>query len=153
MWTFFYGIIVSIIAIGVIPVLSYCRTFILILCLGSEKHKKLISTYGNIDVDRDLIDPIFSKSPREIISKYGFKLATKIYKPGDVIIFGMHMMHCSAPNLSSKYRISIDTRYQPANEEKDDRFFFKDGKIWKGNFYNKNVNYKSIDLMKSLWEI
>ena len=49
--------------------------------------------------------------------------------------FGLYMMHASIPNRSNKYRISIDTRYQLAKEEKDERFFFgKDGStIWQKN--------------------
>ena len=81
----------------------------------------------------------------------GFKLATTHFNQGDVLIFGLYMMHASIPNRSNKYRISIDTRYQLAKEEKDERFFFgKDG-TWLGNSYNKNIQYKSIEILRKEW--
>ncbi len=63
-------------------------------------------------------------------------------QPGDVIIFGLYMMHSSAPNRSDHPRINNDTRYQLVHEENDYRFsFHKDGS-WLGNFYNKGASCK-----------
>ena len=123
----------------------------LVICLGSHQHKKLRETYGKMDMDRDLIDAVFTSDPAELAHKFGFKLATAHFHPGDVVIFGMFMMHSTAPNLSDRYRISIDTRYQPADEEKDDRFFFREDGKWLGNFYNKGVTYKPMDELRHQW--
>ena len=125
----------------------------LVICLGSHEHKRLISTYGMTDMDRDLTEAIFSKSPSEMVEKFGFKLATTNFKPGDALIFGMHMMHSSAPNLSSKYRISIDTRYQLTDEELDERFFFNDSGTWLGNGYNKGAKYSSMVDLRKGWNL
>ncbi|MCE2401740.1 phytanoyl-CoA dioxygenase family protein [Candidatus Poribacteria bacterium] len=63
-------------------------------------------------------------------------------QPGDVIIFGLYMMHSSAPNRSDHPRINNDKRYQLVHEENDYRFsFHKDGS-WLGNFYNKGASCK-----------
>ena len=83
-----------------------------------------------------------------MVDKFGFKLGTTNFKPGDALIFGMHMMHSTAPNMTSKYRISIDTRYQLADEEKDDRFFFNVDGTWLGNYYNKDAIYTSMDELR-----
>ena len=123
----------------------------LVICLGSHQHKKLRETYGKMDMDRDLIDAVFTSDPAELVHKFGFKLATAHFHPGDVVIFGMFMMHSTAPNLADRYRISIDTRYQPADEERDDRFFFREDGKWLGNFYNKGVTYKPMDELRRQW--
>ena len=75
-----------------------------------------------------LTEAIFSRDPVELVEKFGFQLATAHFQPGDVILFGMFMMHSSAPNRTDRYRISIDTRYQPATQEKGERFFGENGK-------------------------
>ncbi len=123
----------------------------LVICLGSHRHDRLKSTYGATDMDRDLTEAVFSTDPREMVDKFGFTLATAHFQPGDVIIFGLYMMHSSAPNRSDRYRISIDTRYQLACEEKDDRFFFREDGSWLGNFYNKGASYRPITELRQEW--
>jgi hypothetical protein len=86
--------------------------------------------------------------PRELVEDFGFKLATTRYQPSDAIIFGMFMMHSTAPNLSDRYRISIDTRYQPKEEPTDERFFFGEDGTWLGNFYNKGAMYKPMSELR-----
>ena len=78
----------------------------LVIGLGSNRHRRLIKTYGATDMDRDLTDAVFTQDPREMVEDSGFKLATTRYQPGDAIIFGMFMLHSTAPNLSDRYRIS-----------------------------------------------
>ncbi len=123
----------------------------LVICLGSHQHDKIKSTYGATDMDSDLTDAVFSTNPREMVDKFEFTLATAHFQPGDVVIFGLYMMHSSAPNRSHRYRISIDTRYQLAKEEKDDRFFFREDGSWLGNFYNKGVKYKPMLELRKEW--
>lgn len=125
----------------------------LVICLGSNQHEHLKSTYGATDMDRDLTEAVFSTDPSEMVQKFGFTLATAHFQPGDVIIFGLYMMHSSAPNRSDRYRISIDTRYQLACEEKDNRFFFREDGNWLGNFYNKGVSYKPMVELRREWGI
>lgn len=124
----------------------------LVICLGSHKHQRLIETYGATDMDRDLTNAVFTTDPKELIDDFGFKLATTHFEPGDVVIFGMFMMHSSAPNLSPRYRISIDTRYQPADEAVDERFFGEGGN-WPGNFYNKGATYTPMAELRRRWQL
>ena len=123
----------------------------LVICLDSHQHDLLKSTYGATDMDRDLTEAVFSTDPREMVEKFGFTLATAHFQPGDVIIFGLYMMHSSAPNLTDRYRISIDTRYQLSCSEKDDRFFFREDGSWLGNFYNKGASYTPMEELRREW--
>jgi hypothetical protein len=122
----------------------------LVVCLGSQKDERLIQTYGQIDMDQDLIDPVFSGDPREMVEKFGYTLATAHFQPGDVILFGMHMLHGSVPNQSHKYRISIDTRYQLASDPRDERFYGENG-TWLGNYYNQGAEYTPMLEMRKMW--
>ena len=106
----------------------------LVLCLGSHKHERLKATYGQTDMDRDLTEAVFSENPRELVDDFGFTLGTTHYSPGDVVIFGMFMMHSSA------------------NEAKDERFFGENGK-WQGNFYNQGAVYRSMQELRSQWKL
>ncbi len=123
----------------------------MVICLKSHQHQKLISTYGATDMDRDLTDAVFSTNPQEMVENFGFTLATAHFQPGDVVIFGMYMMHSTAPNLTDHYRISIDTRYQLSDEAKDERFFFGPDGTWPGNFYNHGATYTPIAELRKLW--
>jgi len=87
-------------------------------------------------MDRDLIDPVLSTDPRDMTGHFGFKLATAHFEPGDCIIFGLHLLHSSVPNMSNRFRISIDTRYQLASEASDDRFHGPNG-TWQGKFLHR----------------
>jgi hypothetical protein len=123
----------------------------LVICLSSHRHEHLINTYGQTDMDRDLTEAVFTANPRELVEDFGFTLGTTHFNPGDAILFGMFMMHSSAPNLSNRYRISIDTRYQPADEEKDERFFFREDGDWLGNFYTEGATYTPMQDLRSKW--
>lgn len=110
------------IPIGNIPVTQGT----LAICEGShnlESFARLRNTYGGIDVDRDLIsDGWFSSDPYEITDKFGGRWLTTTFNPGDVLIFGLFTLHASTTNLTDKFRISCDIRFQPAGEIMDDRW-------------------------------
>lgn len=95
----------------------------LALCLGSQHFAKIRNTYGQMDVDRDNVVGWFSNDPIEIVDKFGGQWATAEFRAGDAIIFGMYIMHGSATNTTSRYRISVDTRYQLASEPVDERWY------------------------------
>lgn len=101
----------------------------LAICKGSNHLPKfdiVKRTYGRMDVDKDRIEGWFSKDPMEIVEKYGGQWQTTTFRPGDAIIFGMFTMHASTTNLTNRYRLSCDVRFQPQNEKFDDR--------WAGRF-------------------
>jgi hypothetical protein len=88
-----------------------------------ESFARLRKTYGGIDVDRDMVsDGWFSTDPYEITDKFGGRWLTTAFNPGDVLIFGLFTMHASTTNLTNRFRISCDIRFQPAGEKMDERW-------------------------------
>lgn len=83
---------------------------------------KLRETYGRMDVDRDKTDGWFTKDPMEIVETFGSNWLTSEFYAGDVMIFGMHTMHASTTNLTERFRLSCDVRFQPASEPADKRW-------------------------------
>ncbi len=99
----------------------------LALCVGSHKlesFEKLRRTYGRLDVDRDRIrgDGWFTRDPLEVTEKFGGQWQTTNFNAGDVIIFTLHTLHGSTNNTTDRYRISADTRFQPAGDPIDERW-------------------------------
>jgi hypothetical protein len=93
----------------------------LAICLGSHKFEELKRSYGSKDWDLDGIGH-YTDDPLVITEKFGGKWATTTFEAGDVIIFGMFLMHCSLENTTNQYRLSVDARYQSANEKVDERW-------------------------------
>lgn len=97
----------------------------LAMCEGSHNSpgfEKLRQTYGRTDVDRDRTQGWFTKEPMEITDKFGGQWATANFRMGDVMIFGMYMMHASTTNLTNRFRLSCDVRFQPAGDAMDERW-------------------------------
>ncbi|WP_018755002.1 phytanoyl-CoA dioxygenase family protein [Paenibacillus terrigena] len=93
----------------------------LAMCLGSHRFDSLKNSYGTKDSDRDGIGH-YTDDPLVITEKFGGQWATTTFEAGDVLIFGMFLMHCSLENTTNQYRISVDARYQSATELVDERW-------------------------------
>jgi hypothetical protein len=93
-----------------------------VICLGSHRFEKIKATYGQMDVDRDLIQGWFSNDPAEMVDTFGGRWAGTDFQAGDVLIMSMFLMHASITNATNRLRLSVDTRYQPADEPVDDRW-------------------------------
>jgi hypothetical protein len=83
---------------------------------------RLRETLGMMDVDRDQVRGNFADDPFEFTSRFGGQWATSDFAAGDALIFGMFTLHASAENCSGRFRLSSDTRYQPAAEPADERW-------------------------------
>ena len=97
----------------------------LAICRGShnlESFARIRDTYGRMDVDRDRIEGWFERDPMDIVERFGGQWLGSDYGAGDVIIFGMHTMHASTTNLTNRFRLSCDVRYQPASDPVDERW-------------------------------
>ena len=57
-----------------------------------------------------------------MVDRYGGPWLTEEFQAGDVLVFGMYTMHGSLTNVSNRYRLSADTRYQRADEPVDERW-------------------------------
>lgn len=87
-----------------------------------ESFARIRQTYGRMDVDRDLVEGWFSREPMEIVEKFGSQWLTANFSAGDVVIFGMNTMHASTTNLTNRFRLSCDVRFQPASDPVDERW-------------------------------
>src|SRR5581483_11277590 len=94
----------------------------LAICVGSHRFERIKATYGQMDVDRDHVEGWFSNDPVEIVDKFGGQWQTTEFAMGDVLIFGMFTLHGSLNNVSNRYRLTTDTRYQRADEPVDERW-------------------------------
>ena len=95
---------------------------------GSHRIDELRNTYGAIDVDRDKDHPYvggwLTKDVTSVQARYGGRWLTTEFEAGDVLLFGMFLLHCSLDNKSpsNRIRLSTDTRYQLASEPADERW-------------------------------
>ena len=122
----------------------------LAMCVGSnhlESFAKIRSTYGKMDVDRDRVEGWFSKDPMEIVERFGGKWQTTNFYAGDVIVFGMHTMHASTTNLTNRFRLSCDVRYQPASEPMDERWRKK------GSGHSPYGKIRPIEELRAEWGV
>lgn len=122
----------------------------LALCLGSQCFERVKATYGHMDVDRDNIEGHFSYDPLEMVEKFGGRWATSEFHAGDILVFGMFMMHASVVNTSASYRISADTRYQRADEPVDERWM---GASPLGHYAWGKTPVKSVEASRNEWGV
>lgn len=97
----------------------------LAILIGSHNlpsYRKLRETYGKSDVDRDGTHGHFTKDLLSLTDQLGGEWHTTTFEPGDVILFGMHTLHASTNNITDRWRISCDTRFQPASDPVDERW-------------------------------
>ena len=93
----------------------------LVFCPGSNHLEHVRATYGTADAHNDLLDGHLSRDPNDLIESLGVKWASTPFRAGDIMIFGMYFLHGSLDNVSDRFRISTDTRYQLASEPVDER--------------------------------
>jgi hypothetical protein len=67
-------------------------------------------------------DGRLSSDPVSLREKLGGRWLTTDYQAGDVLMFGMATVHASMDNLTNRFRLSSDSRYQLASEPVDERW-------------------------------
>ncbi len=98
---------------------------VLAICEGSHNapgFEKLRRTYGRMDVDRDRVEGWFSRDMKEIVSRFGGRWKTASFRAGDILTFGMYTLHASTTNVTDRWRLSCDVRFQPASAPIDERW-------------------------------
>jgi len=132
--------------------------------------EKLQKTYGELDIEKDNFEGTgwFGLDPFEVAKMDPeAQWRTIDYQAGDIIMFGMRILHMSTVNTTNRVRISCDIRWQPAADPQDDRYFGEvDRKIkerqiagaWaddkKSNTDDTNnivIKKRTIDDMKQIW--
>jgi hypothetical protein len=74
------------------------------------------------DLRTSKFNGVLSKNPTTLREKLGGRWLTTNYEAGDFLTFTMHTVHASTDNRSDRYRISTDSRYQPASLPTDERW-------------------------------
>jgi hypothetical protein len=85
-------------------------------------YARLRETLGQMDVDRDQVRGDFFGDPLQPLEQFGGQWATGEFQAGDALIFGMFTLHASLTNTSDRYRLTTDTRFQPAADPVDERW-------------------------------
>ena len=78
----------------------------LIVLEGSHRNEELLSTYATKDADIDMID-WFGSNADDIRERIGGRWLTTDFKAGDVLCFGMHMLHGALDNNSQEGRCRL----------------------------------------------
>ena len=124
----------------------------LVICEGSHRWQRVIDTYGRSDVDRDRTTGTFSNDPAELVERFGGRWATTTFEMGDVVILSMHILHASLTNMTNRFRLSCDTRYQPARDAMDSR--------WRGDdppgheqLWTPGVALESVEDSRARWDV
>ena len=80
-------------------------------------------------------DGVLTKNPYALREKLGGRwLTAEEYQLGDLLIFTRQTVHASLDNQTDRVRISVDTRYQPANEPSDERWNIDDSEPYDKRF-------------------
>lgn len=95
----------------------------LIILENSHKAEQLLNSYAKKDADKDKINWL-STNPLTLQNSLGGRWLTTDFKAGDVLCFGMHLLHGALDNRSpiKRCRLTSDTRYQRADEPIDERW-------------------------------
>ena len=102
---------------------------------GSHREHSSLSTYRSFDVDTycgnlgEIPTASFGAGgslpchdPNVLRSELEGRWLWAEYSPGDVLLFGLSMVHASLDNRSTQLRLSTDSRYQLASEPIDERW-------------------------------
>lgn len=65
---------------------------------------------------------VLTSNPSVLQQRLGGRWLSAEYRQGDILLFGMTTVHASLDNQTPCFRISTDTRYQPASEPVDERW-------------------------------
>lgn len=105
---------------------------------NSHRFDELIASYRGHDVDRDPSRPgHVAESAVAFLKERGARLLTADFRAGDICVFGMFTLHGSIDNASpaGRVRLSVDTRWQVADQPMDDRWSGPDPKGHGGKGY------------------
>lgn len=106
----------------------------------SHRHEELKATYGQYDVDKVCTNREDGQPPKHwsgsfgaydddafaVQEELGGRFLSAEYKAGDLLVFSMYTMHCSLDNHTNRFRLSTDSRYQPAADPVDERWIGED---------------------------
>ena len=90
---------------------------------NSQATQKIRDTYGRMDVDRDGFEGgWYTNNYIEMSELVEHPWVSGDFAAGDVVIMGIYLMHGSIRNQMDQVRFTVDTRFQPASHEIDNRW-------------------------------
>ena len=113
----------------------------LIMLEGSHQHRSVKQDYGRRDVSeycsnhadaedyasgRKTWKGEVSDDAAELRAQLGGRWLTDEFRAGDLLVFGIYMLHASLDNHTSAFRLSSDSRYQLASDSIDPRWIGED---------------------------
>lgn len=103
----------------------------LMILEGSHHQSERLGNYLGQDVDTFCTNRpggykhksgLLTKNPVVLREKFGGRWLTADFQAGDLLTFGMKLIHASLDNQSDRIRLSTDTRYQLASQAIDGRW-------------------------------
>lgn len=114
---------------------------------GSHCFQDVIDSHKGFDISQDTSrKAAFSETPLEFARQRNSRLLTTDFSAGDVVVFGMFLLHGTLDNVSTENRIrlSCDVRYQAASAALDARYFGPDPAGTTGVGYGELVGAKPL---------
>lgn len=103
--------------------------------LSGSHHHPAIRDYCTLDADqlprrvlprfrhgRRVPEAKFSRNAEGCRREIGGRWLTARFEPGDALVFSARTLHCSLDNASTRVRLSVDMRFQPAAEPCDPKW-------------------------------
>ncbi len=113
------------IALGPVPV----ERGPLFIVEGSHQWPDVRQSVDGYDVarDKDRMNSV-TQHPADLATERNTRLLTADFAPGDLIIFGMYLLHGAFDNhaTDNRLRLSCDVRFQPEADPVDPRYFGDD---------------------------
>ncbi len=110
------------IALGEVPV----ERGPLFVVEGSHRWPDVRAAVEGYDVARDSgRRNALEENPADYAARRGTRLLTADFKPGDMVVFGMYLLHGAFDNHATDggIRLSCDVRFQPVGDPEDPRYF------------------------------
>lgn len=107
----------------------------LMILEGSHRANSHTQSYLRLDADRlgllgglrlkhghIVVGGRYSRRPDRVQQEFGTRWLSRDFRLGDALIFGPQIVHGTLDNQTDEFRLSVDTRFQPASEPMDPRF-------------------------------
>ncbi|KAJ3400442.1 hypothetical protein HDV05_001091 [Chytridiales sp. JEL 0842] len=96
------------------------------LCMADKSHnsaayERLRKEYGLVPAGKDgTKSGWITEMPEDIVKMYGIsediRWVTADFQAGDIVVFGLDVLHMTVNNSTSNWRISCETRWQPLED-------------------------------------